>query len=96
MNHGNGDISVTKLGQSPKSTVVHVALPQKREYLALGLQKGLNDGLNMDARGRTLAKCRDLDLAVTNWVGLIRWAHLIIVSRVMTGGQETEAKTRTL
>ena len=72
MNHRDGNIGVGKLSQSPKSAVVHVALTQKRKHLALGLEEGLNDGLNLNARVGTLAKCRDLDLAVTDRVSLVR------------------------
>lgn len=72
MNYGDGNIGVGKLSQGLKSAVVHIALPQKRKYLALGFEKSLDDGLNMNSRGGTLTKCRDLNLAVTDWIRLVR------------------------
>ncbi len=72
MNHGEGDISVGKLGESPESAVVRGALPQKRKNLALSLQKGMNDGLNMgSAEVTAVTKGHDLDLAVADGVRLV-------------------------
>ena len=73
MNHGDGDIGVGKLGESPESAVMRVALPQKRKHLALRFQKGMDDGLNMgSAEVTTVTKGHDLDLAVADGARLVR------------------------
>ncbi len=73
MSHGDGDIGVGKLNESPKSAVVRIALPQKRKYLTLGFQKGMDDGLNMgNAEVTAVTKGHDLDLAVADGVCLVR------------------------
>ncbi len=73
MNHSEGDIGVGKLSESPEGAVVRVALPQKRKHLALGFQKGVDDGLNMgSAEVTTVTKGHDLDLAVADGVRLVR------------------------
>jgi hypothetical protein len=81
MNDRDGDVGVRKLNHGREDVVVH-ALPKKREHLALGLQKGLDDGLDVHkVEVDTLSKRRDVDLAVTNRVGLgRRGANLVLVS----------------
>ena len=69
MNNGDGNVGVGKLNQSAESRVIDVALPQECEYLALGFEEGMNDGLDMDgAEVDTLIEGRDLDLAVADRV----------------------------
>lgn len=81
MNDRDGDVGIRKLNHSREDVVVH-ALPQEREHLALGLQKGLDDSLDVHkVEVDTLTKRRDVDFAVTNRVGLgRRGTSLVMVS----------------
>jgi hypothetical protein len=81
MNDRDGDVCVRKLNHGCEDVVVH-ALPKEREHLALGLQKGLDDSLNVHkVEVGTLSKRRDMHLAVTNRVDLgRRGANLVLVS----------------
>ena len=81
MNHRDGDVGVRKLNHGCEDVVAH-ALPKEREHLALGLQKGLDDSLDVHkVEVDTLGKRRDMHLAVTNRVDLgRRGANLVLVS----------------
>jgi hypothetical protein len=69
MNNGDGNVGVGELNQSTESRVIDVALPLEREYLALSLEEGTDDGLDMDsAKVDTLIKGCDLDLAIADRV----------------------------
>ena len=69
MNNGDGNVGVGKLNQSTESVVIDVALALEREDFALGLKKGMDDGLDMNgAEVDTLIEGCDLNLAVADRV----------------------------
>jgi hypothetical protein len=89
MNNRNCIVAIGEFSQGPKGLVVDIALAQECEYLALGLQKRLHDCLDMGtAKANAVADGRDLNLAVTDGVGLSwRATNLSMVSTTCQGQQ---------
>lgn len=89
MKNGDGDISIAELNHTPEGGIVQAALLRQRKHLALGFQKGVNDGLNVDsAHVVALAKGNDVDLAIEqSFVVLSRATNLKIHQRQLHKNQ---------
>jgi hypothetical protein len=65
MNHRDGQLGIREFDDSPKRKLGNLSLALEGKHVALGLQKGAHDALDMHATCLgILASCNDLDLAV--------------------------------